>query len=337
MKHSAVKENDAAPLPLKPGPFLPLDQIGGHRFLVTVDTEEEFDWSAPFARENRNTRHVPHLARFQKQCNDNGVKPVYMSNCAIIEDDAALELLGGFVDDGLADIGLHLHPWLTPPFEEEVNDENSYACNLPSDLERQKIKYLAGNLKSRFGLTAQIFRAGRYGAGMHTPDILTDLGIRIDTSVRPRFDYSNQFGPDFSNAAIKPYWLRDNLIELPVTTVFDGNLRRAGDLLFSRLFRSSPSHALMAKAGLLERIALTPEGIPLEKAIIGIDRALEEEIGILNFSFHSPSAAIGYTPYVRSQEDQENFYDWWDGVYAHLAKCGVKPITVEEIAALKPE
>jgi len=337
VKHSAAKENDAAPLPLGTGRYLPLEQIGGYRFLVTVDTEEEFDWSAPFSRDNRSTQHVPHLARFQKQCSDHGVKPGYMSNSAIIEDDVALDLLGGFAHDGLADIGLHLHPWLTPPFDEEVNDKNSYACNLPSHLERQKIINLAKSLKNRFGLKADIFRAGRYGAGAHTPEILTELGIRIDTSVRPRFDYQSQFGPDYSQAAIKPYWMRDNLFEVPLTTIFHGHFRSAGDLLFSKLFRSKPSRAIMARAGLLERIALSPEGIPLEKAIAGIDRALEEGIGILNFSFHSPSAAVGYTPYVQSAEDLENFYKWWDGVYAHLDKCGVKPITVGEIAALTPE
>ena len=93
----------------------------------------------------------------------------------------------------------------------------------------------------------------------------------------------------------------------------------------------------MARAGLVERIALTPEGIPLEKALIGIDRALEEGIPVLNFSFHSPSLAVGHTPYVRSDTDLESLYGWWEGVYAHLKKRGVRPVSVEEIASLTHE
>jgi hypothetical protein len=123
------------------------------------------------------------------------------------------------------------------------------------------------------------------------------------------------------------------LIELPLTTIFGGVLKSGGKRLFSRAFEAMASRALLARTGLLERIALTPEGIPVEKAIKAVDIAIDCGIPILNFSFHSPSLAVGHTPYVRSEADLEKFYDWWVRIFAHLEARGVKPTHVNEIMA----
>jgi hypothetical protein len=55
---------------------------------------------------------------------------------------------------------------------------------------------------------------------------------------------------------------------------------------------------------------LTPEGISAEEALRGIGIALDEGLPLLAFSFHSPSLAVGHTPYVRSDEDLDAFYAW---------------------------
>ncbi len=334
MAKAAQAMNNAACRPKRQGEALDLSSLQGPRFVVTVDTEEEFDWDAPFTRDKHGLGHVNSIPRFQAQCEDHGVKPVYLVDWPIVKDAASVETLGRFVTTGKASVGVQLHPWVNPPFDEEVSSRNSYACNLPPELERAKLTRLTEAIIAKFGVQPDIYRAGRYGAGPATPGILKDLGIRIDTSVRSRFDYQSQSGPNYADKPLFPYWIDESLIELPVTTVFAGSLRRAGDALFSRHLASSTSHSIMARLGLVERIALTPEGIPLTKAKKGIDRALEENIPILNFSFHSPSLAVGHTPYVRSEDDLESLYQWWEGVYRHLDKCGVKPVSVEEIAAL---
>jgi hypothetical protein len=187
----------------------------------------------------------------------------------------------------------------------------------------------------RFATHPQIYRAGRYGAGLETRRILEGLGIPIDSSVRPLFDYSDQGGPNYAECPLEPYWIRDgNLIELPLTTVFGGMLKGAGKSMFSRAFEAASSRGLLARTGLLERIALTPEGIPIDKAMKAVDIALSQNVPILNFSFHSPSLAVGHTPYVRSHADLERFYDWWTRMFAHLARRGVKATHVGEIKAV---
>ena len=305
----------------------------GPRFIVTVDTEEEFDWNAPFTRDGHGTTHVGAIDRFQQLCDLHNVRPAYLVDYPIASDAAAVKLLGGYVVEARADVGVQLHPWVNPPFTEEPCVHNSYACNLPPELERAKLTALHALIVKRFGVKPQIYRAGRYGAGPNSRKILHDLGVSMDTSVRSLFDYTGQGGPNYADCPLYPYWINEGeLFELPLTTVFSGALQSAGKMIFSRAFQSLTSRGLLARTGMLERIALTPEGIPAEKAIQAIDIALDQQIPILNFSFHSPSLAVGHTPYVRNNGELERFYDWWVQVFAHLDARGVKPTHVNEIA-----
>lgn len=322
-----------APAPKVPeASDIDLSRLGSPRFVVTVDTEEEFDWNGPFTRDQHGLTHIVAIDRFQILCDENYVKPSYLIDYPIATDKAAIELLGGYADADRAEIGVQLHPWVSPPFSEEVSVHNSFACNLPVELEREKLTRLHRAIVSNFGVHPDSYRAGRYGAGPATPAILQELGIAIDTSVRARFDYSHQNGPDYSNHPLAPYWLVEgSVLELPVTTVFGGALRKMGDMLFRHLFPSVTARAALSRSAMLERIALTPEGIPLDKALLAIDLALENKLPVLNFSFHSPSLAVGHTPYVRSEEDLAQFYHWWEQVFAHLARSGVRPVTMAEI------
>lgn len=324
----AVDLDQHAPAPVQ---FIDFD-FDTPRFLVTVDTEEEFNWNGPFTRDGHGTQHVSAIDRFQQLCDSHDVKPAYLVDYPITRDDAAAALLGGYVQSGRADVGVQLHPWVNPPFEEEVDTFNSYACNLPPALERAKLTALHSLICERFAVRPMIYRAGRYGAGHETRQILHDLGVAIDTSVRSLFDYSAHGGPNYGKCPLDPYWIYEGkLLELPVTSVFDGPMRGAGKTLFTQVFKSPAARGLLARTGMLERIALTPEGIPAEKAVRAIDLALALRVPILNFSFHSPSLAVGFTPYVRNEADLDAFYRWWEIVFAHLAQRGVQPICVKQI------
>ncbi len=305
------------------------------RYIITVDTEEEFDWDKPFTRDQHGLRHIPKIDRFQNLCVKHGVKPIYLIDYPIVENDEAVELLRSYCAKDIADVGIQLHPWVNPPFDEIVTSYNSYACNLPPDLERAKLTNLCNLIAQKFNITPSIYRAGRYGAGAETVKILNDLGVKIDTSVRSRFSYTKQYGPNYSKFPINPYWVTpDKLLEIPVTTVFTGLFGKSSGNIYHDIFESKIAHSLMARTNLLERIALTPEGVPLEKTIIGIEKSLQEGVQILNFSFHSPSLAAGYTPYVRNEEDLEAFYHWWEEVFACLRHNEVAATSLDELLSL---
>ena len=90
----------------------------------------------------------------------------------------------------------------------------------------------------------------------------------------------------------------------------------------------------LTRAGLLERIALSPEGITAEEALRGVDIALDSGLPLLVISFHSPSLAPGNTPYAKSQEEVERIYHWLRGIYAYLGQRGVRSTSVSDILAM---
>ena len=307
----------------------------GQRVLLTVDTEEEFDWNGPFTRDQHGLKHVEAIPRFQQFCESLGAHPVYLVDWPIATDPRSIEIIGDAVRRGTADVGVQLHPWVNPPFDEQVSVANSYAGSLPKELEAAKFKALRDQIEEAFGTAPLIYRAGRYGLGPNSAAILRDNGIRIDTSVRSLFDYRAQSGPDYTNHPLKPYWIDDErqLLELPVTTVYWGLLRDLGKHIH-RIQRHVPTFfAAFSKFKLLERIALTPEGVTAEEAIRGIDIALSEELPLLVLSFHSPTLAPGFTPYAETEADVEALYDWLQQVYAYLGKRGVRTANVADIIA----
>ncbi|WP_285711102.1 polysaccharide deacetylase family protein [Erythrobacter oryzae] len=307
----------------------------GQRVLLTVDTEEEFDWRAPFRREGYGTSHVSAIPRFQTFCEGIGAHPVYLVDWPIVHDRQAVEVIGDAVRRGTAEVGVQLHPWVNPPFEEEISVANSFAGNLPQRLEAAKFTLLRDAIEAAFGAAPQIYRAGRYGLGPNTAALLKQAGIRVDTSVRPLFDYSDQGGPDYSNHPLAPYWVDPDraLLELPVTSAYWGPLRALGPLIH-RVQRHVPTFfSGFSRLGLLERIALTPEGVSADEALRGIDLSVDAGLPVLVLSFHSPTLAPGHTPYATSESQVEALYEWFEAVYARLAARGVHSCTVAEIIA----
>ena len=120
-------------------------------------------------------------------------------------------------------------------------------------------------------------------------------------------------------------------LPISLTTVLVGHLRGRGRTLYGWGEHVPAVRSMLSRARLAQRIPLTPEGIPADKACAAIDVALNMGVRLLNFSFHSPSLAIGFTPYVRDAADLKAFYGWWDTVFDHCRERGVAPASLDEI------
>ncbi|HKY82993.1 MAG TPA: polysaccharide deacetylase family protein [Sphingobium sp.] len=318
--------------------WIALDPDFGTRFMLFVDTEEEFDWNAPFSRTGHGVTALAGMARGQDYFAAAGVKPVYVTDYPVIDSDAAAAMMARWLADGAADIGAHLHPWVNPPHVEEVTAANSYVGFLPEPVERAKLEALCQRIEDRFGRRPIAYRAGRYGVGPNSARLLEEAGFRLDSSVRSRFDYSPQQGPDFRGLPLGPYWAGPSrtLVELPLSTAFSGLLRTGGERLYRIAQRMGPAAGAIARSGLLSRVPLTPEGVPLREAIRAIDALLEEGVRVLNFSFHSPTLEPGHTPYARDEKDRTAFYCWWDGVLEHLARRDVHAASLDQLLGAVP-
>lgn len=279
--------------------------------LVVVDTEEEFDWSRPFSRDNVATASIPAQARAHDIFDRFGIVPTYVIDYPVATDPAAAAFLRGLRDAGKAEIGAHLHPWVTPPHREQVTTRNSYQCNLPPELERAKIAALTEAIEAAFGTRPVAFKAGRYGYGPATGRALADLGYRVDCSFVPHTDLSGDGGPDFRGCADAPHWLPEGLLEVPLTVGFLGALPRLGEKA-DWLFDSPGAGRLrlpgaLARTGLVARSRLTPEGVPADEQCRLIAAMAGRGHRTFSLTYHSPSLAPGHTPYVRSEADLARF------------------------------
>ncbi len=283
--------------------------------LIVVDTEEEFPWEQPFSRLNTGTSAIPAQRIAHEQIYDKlGIVPTYVIDWPVATTPTAFEALRALMEAGCCEIGTHLHPWVSPPYDETVSTFNSYTGNLPAELEFEKLRQLTDAIAQNIGKRPTTFKAGRYGLGPHTAAALAKLGYLVDASVVPHTAFTADGGPDFSGFTEEPYWFGSTaqpLLELPVTTGFHGLLRRQGTALFP-LLNSEPMRKLCAggiasRAGLLERIRLTPEGCSAEDMKRIARTLVGDGCQVLTMTYHSPSLVAGHTPYVRTDAELVSF------------------------------
>lgn len=306
--------------------------VFGQRFLVTVDVEEEFDWSAPLDRRHRSTKAMRAFGAAHRRFADAGVGLNCMVDYPVAVDPASVAILSECVEDGRSEIGAQLHAWVTPPHQEVVDPFTSHAGNLPLALETAKLDSLTQVIATAFGQSPRIFRSGRYGLGPFSLSLLAERGYQIDSSMRALHDYGDGGGMDFSGIDAHGF-RRDGMVELPLTSVYTGLWRARGANLYPGAGCWPRGRGVMARLGLLNRIPLTPEGVGVRDALAGIDRAVADGVRLLTFSFHSPTLEPGHTPYVRTARDREAFDRWWDKVFDRLAYHGVTATTIDEILA----
>ncbi|MEA3004522.1 MAG: hypothetical protein QOH81_3310 [Sphingomonadales bacterium] len=300
----------------------------GRRFAVFGDAEEEFDWGAPLSRESTRTDAFAALPLATRFFGEHGVIPTYVADWPVVTNPASAAALQAMAEAGACDVGAHLHPWVTPPHEEAVIPANSFAGALPERLEAAKLRLLTERIAALTGQRPLAYRAGRYGVGPNTARLLQALGYRLDVSVRARFDYAAEGGPDFTHHPIRPYWVGEQLLELPLTCCLAGPLGR-----WPALARSERLRGPLARSGLLNRIPLTPEGVPLAEAKAAIERLLDQGQALFSLSFHTPTIVPGHTPYVRDAADLAAFWGWWDGVFDLFARHDVTPVRSGDICA----
>ncbi len=310
------------------------------QLLVVIDTEEEFDWSKNFSRANTSVQSIRGVSAIQKIFDQYHIRPVYVIDYPVAsQPDGYLPLLEIFQDHRCA-IGSHLHPWVNPPFEEEVSRHHSFPGNLPMSLEQEKLRTLGNCIEDHFNFSPTIYKAGRYGFGPNTTGILEALGYECDLSVCPKMDWSSEGGPNFLEASPWPYWfgLNGKLLEFPVTTGYTGVFRNSGNQLHQLVTSQAlqPFHlmGICSRLHLLDKIWLSPEGFTFPELRRLTKVLLRQGLNIFSFAFHSSSLKPGHTPYVRTSAELETFLDkcrkFFDFFFGELKGQSRTPLELKE-------
>ncbi len=284
---------------------------------IVVDTEEEFDWSAPFSRDQRSVSNAKEQRVAHEIYDAHGVRPGYVLDQAILESSEAVEFFLALEAQGKADLGVHLHPWLTPPYDEEVNAYNSFHGNLDPALEQAKIDTITQLFIDKIGRQPLFFKAGRYGLGQNSLQYLKNAGYQIDCSVVPKGTFRHTLGPDFRAMPHQPFWIDDakTFLELPLSRNIVGGLSpiinhyclAASAFFDNPLFARLRVPGVLAKLGLLERITLSPEGNAIEDLKKLLRVSVERGDRVFNMAYHSSSCLPGGAPYVSDSGDLKQF------------------------------
>ena len=318
--------------------------------IVAVDTESEFDWNGPFLRTQTSVRNVRNQSMAQEIYDRFGVRPIYLVDYAVATQPEAYLPLREIFHSQRCEIGAHLHPWITPPFLEELSPRASFSQNLPVSLQKAKLTQLTEAIERSFDFRPLCYRAGRLGVGEEIADLLQSLGYHIDMSVLPGIDMRPIHGPDFRRGLDRPYWFGHDLslLEIPATPCFAGLLaaralpKSVSIELYDQLARPPLDRLRMrgvfARLGLLEWLPPTPEGVTISELHRLMRAFLSRGHRVFVLSYHSSSLLPGSTEYVRSQSDLsgflsriEQFLDFFIG------KLGGISMTPSEVRAVLPQ
>lgn len=283
--------------------------------LVVIDAEEDFDWNTPVRGTHTSTTHMKNVRVLQSLLSAYGIVPTYLLTYPVLEDADVVSILRHQVSKGQCILGVQLHPWVTPPFNEMPSTRHSFPGNLEENQEEQKLIALKSKFSQIFGFDPLVYRAGRYGLGQNTPRLLEKHGFEIDTSVAPRTNFRYEGGRDYSEFDCRPFWFGAQrcLLEIPLCRDVVGWAGPWSSMLYKTV--SSPVlsrlhvPSILTRSRCAERVTLSPEGndvAAMRRLIHGLHRRGQQ---IFTLSFHSSSLQVGRNPYVQSKAELHRFYD----------------------------
>jgi hypothetical protein len=289
--------------------------------IITIDTEED-NW-ARYSTFDNPIENIKRIIPLQQLFDRYGVRPTYLISYPVATNPVSISILKKILDEGKCEIGMHCHPWNTPPFEEEICDVNSMLCNLPESLVLEKLRVLHGAIRENFGIAPVSFRSGRWGFSSSVARALLQLGYRIDTSVSPFVDWCRYNGPDYSTYPFYPYRFDPSeiatpqadgpLLEIPATVGFLQHdfVRCQKWIKYTEADIGQKLHlkGIFSRLGLLNRVWLSPELEDANTMIQLANRMKKKGAQVINMSFHSTTLMAGLTPFVINSKDESIFFE----------------------------
>ena len=193
------------------------------KLVISIDVEEEGLFSGHYPRTPPGVTNVAELGRLEFIPREFGLPLTLLVTYRVAQDPAACRVLAQWRDRYGAEIGLHLHPWNTPPFLDLPEPEPVRSERLPRGLLRDKFANLTTQVRNALEVTPRSFRMGRFDAGRQVWSLLPEFGIDVDSSVAPLTRKNPD--PRFFLAPADPFPLGQvapeerPLLEVPITMV----------------------------------------------------------------------------------------------------------------------
>lgn len=288
-------------------------------FILSVDTEEEWDWDGPFPDENWSVENTDFIPPFHQMVRALGVKPTYFVDYAVMQNSNMNAVFKKWQQSGECEIGAHLHPWCNPPFFTDATSEaQSHVVNLPLSQVEQKLVSLTDIIEREMGQRPISFRTGRWGINGDILRLVARHGYKIDSSVCPY--YKTQF---FScdGAEPSPYWPKfdrvvaageqRDILEIPVTAGFSRRGFRTWAAVHRALAASVLSKikivGLMWHLRFLRKLYLSPELSSLENMKALLDATVASGYPVVHMYFHSSTLLPNKNSFVADEKAKQEF------------------------------
>lgn len=314
-------------------------------FVLTIDTEEEWDWSGPFPQQVTNVQNIDKLPAFHSVCENLGIRPTYFVDYAVSNNAHAVDKMLTFTAKDNCEIGAHLHPWCNPPYFGEVQEAESHVVNLPVEQVSEKLDVLINSIELGFGIKPKSFRTGRWGINKHVMGLLVKNGITVDSSVYPFFE--NEYF-SCSGASTLPYWpdldnpqqfgTQNKIYELPVTVGFNQPQFELANKIHSAFAKPPLSwtrfNGLAWHSHLLRKTYLCPELSSTQDMLTLCDTVIGKGYPVLHMYMHSSSLLVNQNDLLGSEHSPFDFIcDALTEVVSQLtSKYDIEFCTISEAA-----
>jgi hypothetical protein len=321
--------------------------------LFTVDVEEDMPgWEITDPITVHNVAALPRLA---EMCSELGVLPTYLCTYPTVTNKESAAILRLLYRRGDCEIGTHLHPWNTPPFNGvpgRAGDERKHAYyqyELGPARFRAKLKVLHEAVGHTSGSGPVAFRAGRFGIDAATLRELIPLGYEVDSSVTPLEEHRQDHGPDFRTAPQHPYRpaLEDitkpgdlPIVEIPVSVGLTRNVPPFLQRAFVYLPKVAHVRGLLSRdyLNVIDFAWLYPARFDVELMKKAARALMDGGCPVLNVFVHSSELVAGASGRVQTHANVEACFA---GIRSILEYCleefEAEPCTLSGAArALRP-
>lgn len=311
---------------------------------MTVDTEEEWDWDGGWPTGEPAVSNIDDLPKFQAICDRHGVAPTYFTNHAVLANGRSRDVLLQLAAGKHAEIGMHIHPWNTPPIVDShaVVARETFLHNLPRNLVEAKLATVF-EVFHELGLFPTSFRGGRYSSDEVIQSYLRDRGVLVDASVVPFTTWKDDGAPDYRHRGLAPRRLPARRPEegpfwqIPLTLAYSRRPQAFWRWCYEKIETTALRHlrliGIAERLGVVERMWLNFEYEPGERILSFLQKLRPMQLETIVMTIHSSSMVPGKSPFVRTTADQERMYAGMDLVFAELARWpDIELVTMTEAA-----
>ncbi|MES2090173.1 MAG: deacetylase [Pseudomonadota bacterium] len=290
----------------------------GRAFLITIDTEGDDLWGQPKTITTRNAAFLP---RFQNLCEEFGFKPTWLTNYEMAMDPSFVKFGRDLAHRNVAEIGMHLHAWNSPPLKPLTDDDyrhQPYLVEFTPEVMEEKINVMTALLRDRFECNIVSHRAGRWAFDSTYAKLLAKNGYLVDCSVTPHVswaqvkgDPAGSGGTDYRRFPALPYMLdlddisqagSSPILELPVS-VIRSRLHQWAPLAYEL-----PVVRRWAWQHQPDKLWLYPNGSNLMHMLTVVEQALRTNKPYLELILHSSELMPGGGPHFRDEASIDGLY-----------------------------